>query len=172
MPVLVVKAQPLTVLHRRVDLELEHDPVEADLRDALGKVRIELALVEVLTWNEADLGEPRERWRIGGGRGIGLHQFGEKREIFDRVQLVDLIAHRRLHVDGGIDLPGRRRVRLAVATERDQLDLILERVNGFVIFRRAGAVDAAKQPNQARRRFILLHAVGKRALTSPGPVMA
>ncbi|MBS1138467.1 MAG: hypothetical protein H6R11_2421 [Proteobacteria bacterium] len=49
--------------------------------DALRHGRIELRCVEVLSRDEADLGELRHHRRILGGRRVGLQQFREQLEV-------------------------------------------------------------------------------------------
>ena len=121
---------------------------------------------KLLSGNDADLGELRQRRRIGGFRRIGLHELAEKGEILDRIHPVDLFAHRRLHVDRGIDRAGRRRPVGAVGAQRHQLELVLQGMHGRIVLRRAGAVDAAQQPHDAGRRLVLGDALRKRSAPS------
>ena len=77
--------------------------------------------------------------------------------------LVDLLAHGSLHVDAGIDGARRRRVGLAVGAERNDRELVLQRVHRFVVLGRAGAVDAPEDPDHSGGRLDLCHALRKRA---------
>ena len=63
----------------------------------------------------------------------------------------------------GIDLAGGRRVGLAIGAERHELAGVLDRVHGGVVLGRAGAVDAAEDPDHVGRRLVLLHARRQRA---------
>jgi hypothetical protein len=47
MPVLVVKPKPFSSL-APFDLELKHDPVEGDFRQALAEIRLQFAGVKIL----------------------------------------------------------------------------------------------------------------------------
>ena len=131
----------------------------------------QLARVEVLPRDQPDPGHPRHDRRILGGRRIGLQQLRQVAEIGLDVQAVDLLTHRRLHVEAGIDDARRWRVRLAVGTERNDRELVLKGVHRLVVLRRAGAVDASKDPHHAGGRLDLRHALGS-VPDQPGPVMA
>ena len=72
----------------------------------------------------------------------------------------------------GIDRAGGRRIGLAVGAQRHQLELVLQLVDRRIVFRRAGAIDAAEQPDDAGRRLVFLYAGRQRALSIPGPVIA
>jgi hypothetical protein len=89
--------------------------------------------------------------RVSGRRGIGLQKLGEQLEVDRGVHGLDLIPNRGLHVDRGIERSGCRRVRLAVPRQRHRRHLILERVHLLVILGRAGAVDAAQNPDDPGR---------------------
>ena len=68
-------------------------------------------------------------------------------EVFDRIHAIDLIANRRLEVDRWIDFASGRRVGLAIGAQRNELELVLKLVHGFVVGRCAVAINAAKQPD-------------------------
>ena len=132
----------------------------------LAKSALSLLASKSLPGTSPILANLSERRSVGARGRIGLHELRQQREVGHRVHPVHLLAHGGLHVDGGIDRAGGRRIGLAVGTERDQLELVLERVHGRVVFRRAGAVDAAKDPYDAGRRLVLLDTGGKRARPS------
>lgn len=54
-------------------------------------------------------------------------------------------------------------LRLAVLAQRNQRDLVLQRVNLRVVVRCAGAINAAENPDNAGWRFMLGDTRGKRA---------
>ena len=116
-----------------------------------------------LPGDQPDPRHARDHRRVLRGRRVGLHQLREALEVGDGVHRVDLLAHRGLHVELGIDDAGRRRVRLAVRGERHDRELVLQRVHRLVILRRAVAVDAPEDPHHAGGRLDLLHARRKRA---------
>ena len=119
--------------------------------------------VEVLPGHDADLGQLGHHRRVVGVRRVGLHQLGEQLEVGVGIELVDLLAHGGLHVDGRIDLARLGRVGLAPGRQRHGRHLVLQRVHRLVVLGRAGAVDAAQQPDQAGGRLVLGHALGQLA---------
>jgi hypothetical protein len=133
------------------------------MRSKLGQTavpsRVERCAVEALTWDKADRLEALERRRVSGRGRVPLHEVRQQGEIFARREAIDLVAHRRLHVDRGIDLAGRRGVFLAPCAERLKLELILQSVHRGVALRRAGAVDAPEKPDDGGRRLEFGHAV-------------
>ena len=69
----------------------------------------------------------------------------------------------------GSTLPAGGGVRLAVGAQRHEVVLVHDRVARLVVFRRAGAVGAAEDPDHVRRRLQFLHALGQLALPArPG----
>ena len=111
----MVIAPAVDVLDLGARDEMQHDPVEGDFRHAVQHRRIGGGRVEILAGDDADLRQFGQDRGVRGRRRIGLQQVrASSREIVDAAERVDLLAHRRLHVDRRIDLASRRGLVLAI----------------------------------------------------------
>src|SRR3954451_14948619 len=158
------KAPTVEFLYLAVELELSHDPFKGDLGDSLGKIRVEFARVEILARYEADFCKSRDSGPIRFCRRIGFHQLSKQGEVSLRIHLIHLIAHRDLGIDGWIDLAFWWRISFSVGAERRQFALVLQFVDCLVVLEGAGAVNAAKNPNDIGWRLVFSDSLWKHTI--------
>jgi hypothetical protein len=126
----------------------------------VGDIRPKFAGVKGLPRNEPDPCHSGDHRRVVRRRRIVLHQLREQIEVRAYVQVVHLVANRRLLVDAGIHVAKRWRVRLAIRAQRNQLVLILKSMDSRVVLRGSRAIGAANDPDHVGLGLVLRHAVG------------
>ncbi|MNY55205.1 hypothetical protein D3C86_1911630 [compost metagenome] len=82
---------------------MHHDARECDLGHALGKRRVEFAFIEILTRDNAKLGELGNHRCIRLTRRVSFQELGKEGEVFNGIHAIDLLANGSLHIDGRID---------------------------------------------------------------------